>query len=294
MYFLFKKSGFQFSNHNLDIKLNPSLTKSEHLLLKKLINDYKINYKKYFIITETNLELKNILLKKLRKLSRTSILFSYTNKESSEEILGSLNILNFFQEKDDFIITLSPEIKFSFETNNLWSRISLGTLICLDSSYSINLFKYLLKGEENKNYFEIEIDKLRKILEVEDDTYNRFYDLEKYIIKPAIENITNLDSNLSITYEKIKNGSGKNSKISSIKICFLNKYFENLHNNTNNIISHFSKYIKDFKNIYDLISQNLKIIPYEKIISIGDSCIQSNSFEKDFLEKLNLYKNKEI
>lgn len=73
----------------------------------------------------------------------------------------------------------------------------------LKTSYSIRFYELLVQFIKTGKR-EIKLDKLRKILEI-NEQYPRFYDLKKYVIKPSISEIRRL-TDLRIEWDIIKTG----------------------------------------------------------------------------------------
>lgn len=76
----------------------------------------------------------------------------------------------------------------------------------LKSRYSIRLYELLIQYEYTKHKsLTITIEELRKKMGVKDNEYVRFDNFEDRVIKTAVVELNN-DSNMRITYEKIKRG----------------------------------------------------------------------------------------
>lgn len=77
---------------------------------------------------------------------------------------------------------------------------------------------------KNKNHGEFILSKndLKEILGVEQESYERFFDFEKTILKPILEDINSL-TKYNLGYNKIKNSQGTTSKIVEIKFFFHDK-----------------------------------------------------------------------
>lgn len=73
----------------------------------------------------------------------------------------------------------------------------------LKTSYSIRFYELLIQFIKTGKR-EIKLDKLRKILEI-NEQYSRFYDLKKYVIEPSISEIKR-STDLTIEWDVIKTG----------------------------------------------------------------------------------------
>ncbi|MGL6121005.1 MAG: hypothetical protein ACRC0V_10910, partial [Fusobacteriaceae bacterium] len=74
----------------------------------------------------------------------------------------------------------------------------------------------------NQGEFLLTKNELKEILGVEQESYERFFDFEKIILKPVLEDINNL-TQYNISYNKIKNTEGSTSKIVKIQFFFHHK-----------------------------------------------------------------------
>lgn len=73
----------------------------------------------------------------------------------------------------------------------------------LSSSYSIRFYELLIQFKTTNERY-ISLEKLRERLEVIGQ-YKRFYDLKKYVIEPAINNI-NIATDLTVEWDIVKKG----------------------------------------------------------------------------------------
>lgn len=78
--------------------------------------------------------------------------------------------------------------------------------------------------------YKISISELKKIFEIDENMYQRFYDLEVNIIKPTLKELS-IIINTDINYIKIKSGNSKNNKVLGIEIILnYNKKIDEIYN----------------------------------------------------------------
>lgn len=132
---------------------------------------------------------------------------------------------------DDVVeITFSNSVMpylIDLKKNGFYTQYKLEDIAKMSSKYSVVLFKWLIlnfnqflyykdkqnRTEKQKNELKnpsISVAEIRRLTDTISD-YKRFYDLEKFVIKPAIEEINHL-TNIDVNYEKIKGGRGNKVK----------------------------------------------------------------------------------
>lgn len=98
---------------------------------------------------------------------------SYTYNGEIFKIFIPLNILNCFKK------------------NTLEYKISLRTFFYLRKKAVINFFNLLIKDIEQNRDIEVSLEELRDIFEISIESYDRFFDFEKNILKPLVEKVNN-------------------------------------------------------------------------------------------------------
>lgn len=73
----------------------------------------------------------------------------------------------------------------------------------LKSVYSFRLFEFFIRFKSTGKFF-IGLDKFKSLLEIQNQ-YKRFYDLKRWVIEPAIKELTT-KNNFEITWKTIKQG----------------------------------------------------------------------------------------
>ena len=146
--------------------------------------------------------------------------------------------------------------------------------------YSYRFYQEILNSE--KNILNISMNSLRNLLEIQ-ETYDRFYDIEKNLLKPIFKDLITIGE-LDIEYEKNKVGEYKSAKILGIKIV------KDYKSSENNEVKPIYSLTKTFKNLFELHSELMEI--YKKLK--GDTSYISNyHFNSKLLVKIYNIKNDE-
>lgn len=258
-------------NKNIFIEFSKKLSKKERDFLRSVdisSSSVTVHLETLYKIFEVKEEPKVIELEKL--------LFKFFSKnivitDSNLNLKKRFNILNsYFFEKD--------YVSFEFSSHILDEKIK--KILKFKERYSYRFYQEILNSE--KNILNISTNNLRDILEIQ-ETYDRFYDIEKNLLKPIFKDLTTIGE-LDIEYEKDKVGEYKSAKILGIKII---KDYKN--SETNDVKPVFTL-TKTFKNLFELHSELMEI--YKKLK--GDSSYISNyHFNSKLLVKIYNIKNDE-
>lgn len=180
--------------------------------------------------------------------------------EGEKRIFKTFNyISSYTYDGDNFTIYIPLNILNCFKKNTLEHTISLRTFFYLRKKAVINFFNLLIKNIEQSKSIEVSLEELRDIFEVSEDSYDRFFDFEKNILKPLVEKVNGY-SNFVIEYEKIKKGENKNNKVIGIKFKIHNIEIEKNRGETNYLTQIIKNMITDYQEIWE--SVNLAIQHY--------------------------------
>ncbi|MGL5411806.1 hypothetical protein [Cetobacterium sp.] len=258
-------------NKNIFIEFSKKLSKKERDFLKSVdisSNSVTVHLETLYKIFEVKEEPKVIELEKL--------LFKFFSKnitiiDSNSNLKKRFNILNSYFFERDYVI-------FEFSSHILDEKIK--KMLKFKERYSYRFYQEILNSE--KSILNISMNNLRDILEIQ-ETYDRFYDIEKNLLKPIFKDLTTIGE-LDIEYEKDKSGEYKSAKILGIKII---KDYKN--SETNEVKPTFTL-TKTFKNLFELHSELMEI--YKKLK--GDTSYISNyHFNSKLLVKIYNIKNDE-
>lgn len=258
-------------NKNIFIEFSKKLSKKERDFLRSVdisSSSVTVHLETLYKIFEVKEEPKVIELEKL--------LFKFFSKnivitDSNLNLKKRFNILNsYFFEKD--------YVTFEFSSHILDEKIK--KILKFKERYSYRFYQEILNSE--KNILNISMNNLRDILEIQ-ETYDRFYDIEKNLLKPIFKDLTTIGE-LDIEYEKDKVGEYKSAKILGIKI------IKDYKNSEINDVKPIFTLTKTFKNLFELHSELMEI--YKKLK--GDSSYISNyHFNSKLLVKIYNIKNDE-
>ncbi|MEG0135140.1 MAG: replication initiation protein [Cetobacterium sp.] len=246
---IFKK--FTHTDNSLFIEFSKKLNKKERdffnivdFKLPKLVITKDFLCKIFDLKNESNFEdLQNVLT----RLSNKEIIITSKDLNFYYKIKP---ISSFFIFNETIGINFSPEIYCSCQTKNDLEILNLNKILKFKEKYSYRLFQHL-KNIKNECLY-IEIETLRSIFEIE-NSYDRFFDIEKNLLKPTLKDLETV-ANLNLTYDKVKNGTNKNSKILGLTF---KKIDSNISSNKDNEPIYRST--KLFKNFFELHTEILDI-----------------------------------
>ncbi|MGL5089275.1 MAG: hypothetical protein ACRC6Z_07525, partial [Cetobacterium sp.] len=215
---------FDFSKNDLFIDTDKKLNKKERDFLEVIREKYKNKNEKYVIFTEK--ELVNIVKDKtsiqdfLDKFSKRRIHLKLVEKDE-EIFFSSFPIFDFYlRNREEYRLYVSRSLK-SLKESGIFDDIDLLLILLFRDKKSFQLYLAMIKNR-NQNGFLISRDNLKELLGVGQENYERFYDFEKTILKPALEDINQL-TKYNIEYSKIKSSEGFTSKIMEIEFKFSHK-----------------------------------------------------------------------
>ena len=258
-------------NKNIFIEFSKKLSKKERDFLRSVdINSSSVtvHLETLYKIFEVKEEPKIMELEKL--------LFKFFSKnivitDSNLNLKKRFNILNsYFFEKD--------YVSFEFSSHILDEKIK--KILKFKERYSYRFYQEILNNE--KNILNISTNSLRDLLDIQ-ETYDRFYDIEKNLLKPIFKDLITIGE-LDIEYEKNKVGEYKSAKILGIKIV------KDYKSSETNAVKPIFSLTKTFKNLFELHSELMEI--YKKLK--GDTSYISNyHFNSKLLVKIYNIKNDE-
>ncbi|TDT72481.1 replication initiator protein [Hypnocyclicus thermotrophus] len=256
------------NNYYIYIQNEKKITKREREYLNILIDEFSKFKKNLIYDIETVKKNFDISVKDFYE-----ILISISNKRYIFEIYeleskiaeGIFSIINSIKMSKDILEVEFNEILFeALNPDSIFYKFGFLSILKIESQNILDLYNYFLRYlNRNKGEFEIEIEKLKNILQVE-EKYGRFYDFERYVLKNIIEELNN-KSDYIFRYEKIKIGNSKNNRIKSLKFYFENRKELELFNNIDellNIIKYEIKNFEKFKKLFYLYlnKKNIKYI----------------------------------
>lgn len=96
-------------------------------------------------------------------------------------------------------------VPYLFDLKNRFTSYGLRNILCMKSQYSIRLYE-LLKSYKIQVKKTFTIEEFKKLLMIEDiKSYNRFPDLRRYVLEPAMKEI-NEYTDIDVSYREILKG----------------------------------------------------------------------------------------
>lgn len=285
----------------LIISVNKKISKSEKDFLKFLFSKF-INNQDKLINIELNevgkyydYKTSIILFDFLEKLSQKRISYFFENSKN----FGSFPIISSFLLEENILnITISEEIVESRKLNTFYSMINPLSLVYFKNSHSHTIFLEIINSnnyDREEGELEFSLEQFKTLLNL-NNLYPRFYDMERKVINPIIEDF-NLYSNYKLNITKIKNGDSKISKIIKLKISYFDNKLKEIRSITNGLINMSKGKISNYDYVFNLISNSIKLEGYEYVLKNLKYALvhhQNENFDV-FLEKaikndLSLYK----
>ena len=117
----------------------------------------------------------------------------------------------------DFIeFSIPPQLVSTLKAREIFTRLRPHLMISLSGKYSVTLYE-LLESVANQKYpiFKASIEDLRAWLAVPEGKIKKWYDLNRYVIKPAVKELNkhSSDTGFTVSHETIK---GKKNKVVAV------------------------------------------------------------------------------
>lgn len=253
---------------NIFVDINVRTSRLEdkifQIILEKIKKNIEKNEKEYTILTfkqeEFEVEEKEIE-QGLKGLMNKGLKLSYLDGE--KENVVSFNYVAGYQKiNETFTIFVVPSIINSFTKNSFEYGISLRTFFYLRKKIVIKFMNLLIKNIEQDREIEIELEELKDLLEIANNSYERFFDFEKNILKPLVEKL-NTFSNFTIKYDKIKKGENKNNKVIGIRFTIHNIEIEKNRGETNYLIQIIKNMVQDYRDIWEEVNASIQNYGFE-------------------------------
>ncbi len=179
-------------------------------LLLRAIEERQTKQSSYFISIDL---FPNITKQKLQNLLKKNIEFSVTNKAANTwcnfYVMNDIEIC-----ENKIFFTPAKIIKDIVLESNASSKKAFLKYILFNGirhKQTLLILNYLLRL--NKNYFEIEVIELRRVLELTKDQYKNFNALKKFVIERAVKEI-NEQTSITTAYQVVKREGRKVTTLS--------------------------------------------------------------------------------
>ncbi len=269
-----KKTAFDFSKNDIFIDTDKKLNKKEREFLEVIRDKYKGKNEKHITFNEK--ELRNIVKDRssieefLDKFSKRRIHLRLIEK-GEEIFFSSFSIFDFYMKnREEYRIYISRSLK-SLKESGIFDDIDLLLILLFKEKKSFQLYLAMIKNR-TKGKFLLTRDQLKELLGVAQENYERFYDFEKTILRPALNDINEL-TKYSIDYKKIKNSEGFTSKIMEIEFVFNHKL-------SPIIASEIDSLLLPLRDRVDSIAKVSKIIE-EALLKEGIDFVRNNLYHLD-------------
>ena len=253
---------------------------------KDNFNMLSLNVKEFTELLGTDTERYSEIREIVRELRKKEVII---DAEEGEIITGWLSSI---QNKRGVIeLEFSQKlIPYLLQLKSRFTSYQLKNILYLKNKYSIRIYE-LLKQYKNMstNTRQFDLIEFKKILMLEENQYDRFYDFDRFVLKPSMEEI-NKFTDINIEYEKVTKGR----KIIGIKyiVDYLNEddsYIEYLNENYN---------ISEFKLKSGLENENFNAEQVIELFTIATEMLtdpeQEDLFEYIRLNYLHILKNKTV
>ncbi|WP_300342428.1 replication initiation protein [Fusobacterium sp.] len=253
---------------NIFVDINVRTSRLEdkifQIILEKIKKNIEKNEKEYTILTfkqeEFEVEEKEIE-QGLKGLMNKGLKLSYLDGEK-ENVISFNYVAGYQKINETFTIFVVPSIMNSFTKNSFEYGISLRTFFYLRKKIVIKFMNLLIKNIEQDREIEIELEELKDLLEIANNSYERFFDFEKNILKPLVEKL-NTFSNFTIKYDKIKKGENKNNKVIGIRFTIHNIEIEKNRGETNYLIQIIKNMVQDYRDIWEEVNASIQNYGFE-------------------------------
>lgn len=247
----------KFNISHIDLSLDRRLSILEYTIYSYILDKLENNPLEIFTLHLKDLEKYSFedIFGVLKNLNTKKIYYTITT--STENIIGVCPLISSIQIKNEtFYLTIPKEIRNSFKKNTLENVIHLKTFLRLRKKTAIIFFNIFLKNALETGTATLSISELKEVLQIQEDSYTRFFDFEKIILKPIMEEI-NRFSDFQISYEKIKSGNSKNNKVLFLKFKYINITSEETTAETNYLIQLLKHSISDFHKIWKVVNETI-------------------------------------
>lgn len=278
----------------LDVSYEKKLNNDEHSFLLFFLDKLEINPTREFLdlsISEikTIMNTKNTddILDTLNKFVHKYLQYSF-NLGSETVVGGFFPLISSVKFNNDLLFFyFNKELQEAFSKNSIFEKFHLSTLMKFRISQSIILYQELIKYINNFSSFEMSLDKIKELFNLS-DSYDRFYDFEKNILKLSVKEINEF-SNYYVEYEKIKTNEGKTSKVISLKFRFFSKNMDKVKSDAEKILLMVKEKINDYNLILNSIIYYINEYDYNYALNNVSFALdhhQNEDFELYLLDSL--------
>jgi len=154
------------------------------------------------------------LKEQLKKLTDIKIEFNYLDKCKKEvwEYMSLLSQVKVLPNEGVVFFSFPSFLRDRIINPEMYAPLNVILISNLRCSYSIILYELLRDYLTSPNFPKLTIKEFRDLMGIKEKEYNRFYDLKRFIIEPAVNEI-NLKTDIQCHYELLKENGNKYSFI---------------------------------------------------------------------------------
>lgn len=277
---------------------NRKFSKNDIILKNYIIKQIITNQDKEITLTQKELN-------KILKLNTYETVDEFMDKfkikhytfhiETDNTYDGFFNILDGFIKTNDVYKLIISSTFFDIFTNPTTElkEYKLDTLLKFSNTNISSLYSFLQNFTKDGKV-RVNLQQLKYIMDIEENKYTRFFDFEKLILKPCINEIEKY-TNLKITYSKLKQNNKRNEKVMGILFNIKDLTSEILDRRINKIGELIKVYCKNYDIILKFIKKELEEKTFIYILENTQYALMhpKNNFELSLISaiKYNSYKN---
>ena len=293
MSFYLKQLEIGLKNFDIELYFEKKISKNEKNFLRLLLREYSDQRNNFVEVLKSkvcklfNFSSDEEIISFLDRFMKKKVLYSIRNEEKNIGS-GAFHVLSsYFLQDESIICMLSTEILLSFSKNNFFHSINLNSILNFENNNSTQLYLKFLGKHQAEGEMDFSIEELRNLFSV-GDAYDRYYDFEKNILKPVIDDL-NKYSDFEITYSKLKSGEAHSCRIIGIKFDFKNKFVKEKKEEANQLLSLVKNEVKDFELVHKILFENLLVHDYDYVYSnlLFTKANYKNNFGKFLIKALN-------
>lgn len=168
---------------------------------KENFNIITVGVKDFFKLLDTSTDRYTELRETVRTLRGKEIII---NTPQGEIITGWLASIEYKQDTGTIDLEFSQKLTpYLLQLKERFTRYQLRNILYLKSKHGIRLYE-LMKQYQVIGKREFKLEEIKQKLFIEGQ-YERIYDLERFVLKPALKEI-NEHTDITVSYEKLKTG----------------------------------------------------------------------------------------
>ena len=235
---------------NIEFNKNFSMIEKEFfelLLFNFDLDSANLNFDTKDLLKLLNLKSEEKLQQFFINLIGKKIIYSIS-KDNKTLYNGVFSFIHsYFQKKGKIYISIAEELKLFLAGENIFYHFNFKKHVFMERNMSLILHGYLSSILPNTS-LTTSVTELKELFDLE-NSYTRYYDFEKHVLKKVIKNI-NKYTDLEVKYKKTVN--------SLINFTFKNTLENNIFEKTKEIMETIKNKVSSEENMYNLILNYLE------------------------------------